>query len=728
MAALFQHGIMNFMFIMALIALQTRVISSSFISSPVSFEPAFAIPRHRQPQLSREYKLYVANDDDDGALDPVVLPGGIEDVLTRQDLEGLTVPQLKQQLRLRGLKISGRKTELVDRLVAVSFSSSSTMSSSSPSDVADTEDAVAKKSSQTSSSSTPSNSKATKFAQDRGKEFVDISEYLDEKDKGKTVKTWKLNDDVVDAEFEIDEEDEGNSSTDSDGERSSKSEVWGSEARIVDDYEGRKLVVDCLSQTVVEFRGSNSSYVSALVVASRDALKPYLAGGEKAQNKTAAEERLREIQTKREQAHKQPVRFEDNEGADTGDETGLYANIIERDFSDWGKYTLTGAQLSAAEVQGVLLLSDVYGAFSPDTQTLAEKIAFECQPVVVMVPDLFRGNPWEEAKDNPGKNENGNTYEEWRASHSDLRVSVDIRAAAACLRERYGVSSVVVWGTCYGGGRALEAAAGYLPDDRILDIDGNVGPPLVNPMATVAWYPTRYNASALFGKKRVVGGRNQLSGDEECEFAVMAVFAGEDLLPGATQDDAVKLKALLAEDDRVKDHLVKVFSGQDHGFAHIGLAAKANMDKDTAFERFVDEEFGGAGQVSMDDGEAEVACLLSTAFMETYSRAFLPTTGAPISSEQNEWSSDLEVKGLGGANARDIRKEIEESLDNFVEEPLEGISVDPTDESQRTALEEYLRSIQADEEVQEPFKIEDDDDIETMYAKLKAWDEQFELF
>ena len=36
--------------------------------------------------------------------------------------------------------------------------------------------------------------------------------------------------------------------------------------------------------------------------------------------------------------------------------------------------------------------------------------------------------------------------------------SVDIRAAAVALREQYGVRSVSIFGTCFGGGRALEAA------------------------------------------------------------------------------------------------------------------------------------------------------------------------------------------------------------------------------------------------------------------------------
>lgn len=361
-----------------------------------------------------------------------------------------------------------------------------------------------------------------------------------------------------------------------------------------------------------------------------------------------------------------------------------------------------------------MLLSDVYGPFSADTQALAEKIAFECQPVVVMVPDLFRGHPWKEDSATPGTNKKGETYEEWRATHSDLRVSIDIRAAAACLRDRYGVSSIVVWGTCYGGGRALEAAAGYIPDGRIHDVDGSVGPPHVNPMAAVAWYPTRYDASALFGNGRIAD--RQRTEIESVDFAVMAVFAGKDVIPGATSDDASKLKELLREDPRCKDSLVKVFPDQDHGFAHIGLATKSNVDKDTAFERFVDDEFGGAGAVGIDDGEADVACLLSTAFMETYSRVFLPTVGAPIASEGEGWSTDLEMKSLSNANTRDVRREIEESLDSFAEEPQGGI--DPTDKAQRKEMEALLRSMHS--------KFEEGDDLDTMYSKLKAGD--LELF
>ena len=615
--------------------------------------------------------------------------------LSRADVETLTVPQLKQQLRLRGLKVSGRKNELMDRLLH--YSNSNQTPTIEPNVI-----------SSTNNKNNNKKSTAQELAEQKGKEFVDVTAYLDEDDKGKSVKS------------SIPDEEE---TTTTDNESSSGPEVWGSEARIVDDYEGRQLVVDNLSRTIIEYKGSNQTQVKAYVVASRDALKGFLEGGEKGKHQAStAEERLREIQTKREMAARVPARLDDDDGIDEGDETGLYKNVIERDESDWGKFTQTGAQLSASEVQGVLLLSDVYGAFSDDTRALAEKVAFECQPVVVMVPDLFRGEPWKENKE--GLNDQGQTYEQWRAMHSDLRVSVDIRAAASCLRERYGVSSVVVWGTCYGGGRALEAASGYLPNGNVHDVDGNVGPPPVDPLAAVAWYPTRYNAAELFGKNHI--GSNTNDEGEKRRIAVMAIFAGNDVIAGATPDDAAELKTLLAEDDRINDHMVKVFPGRDHGFAHIGIGAHQKSSEDE-FEQFVDEEFGGAGRVGLDGGDAEVACLLSTAWMETYSRIFLPTTGPAVSVDENEseWSR-LKMKDLNDAYARDIRAEIEDALDNFVDEPLGGRMIDQTDESQKEELAELLRGMQNGESGL--YTINPGDDLTTIYAKLKASDENFQIF
>jgi dienelactone hydrolase len=633
-----------------------------------------------------------------------------ESLLSPEVVAALTVPQLKQQLRLRGLKVSGKKQELIDRLLSPSSVGEEPDYDELVKGILETD--ILSEAESKDVEAKASKSKARELAEERGKELIDVTAFLDEDDKGKTVKS---SDDSS-------KSDEPDAVKDSDIEnQESQDEVWGAEAKIVDDFEGKTPVVDALSRTIIEFRGSNRTEVQAYVIASRDALKPFLYGGK---NRTGdPEDRLREIQTKREMAAKRPMRAEEEDGIEEGDETGIFTNILHRDFTDWGKFSLTGAQLSAQEVQGVLFLSDVYGPFTDDTKTLAEKIAFECQPVVVMVPDLFRGNPWKEDSTTPGFNEDGQDYEEWRSQHSDLRVSIDIRAAAAVLREQYGVSSVVVWGTCFGGGRALEIAAGYLPGDQVHDVDGTIGPAAVEPEVAVAWYPTRYDASALFGAEKDTA--SALDANKERSMAVMAVFGGEDKLAGATPEDAANLKALLDVDPRVKDYMVKVFPQQGHGFAHSGLGRR---HEDSDLDRFVDDEFGGAGRVSMDGSDAEVACLLSTAFMETYSRVFLPTTGPTISKDERsaDWADDLSMKDIK-ENTRDVRQEIEESLSNFKEEPLSGNRIDPTNDASRDQLAEILRSMES-EDVPPELKIQPDDDLEEIYSKLIQADDSFQIF
>ena len=78
--------------------------------------------------------------------------------------------------------------------------------------------------------------------------------------------------------------------------------------------------------------------------------------------------------------------------------------MINCDYSDWGVYTQMGAQLLANEVQGILVLSDVRGIRHADTFVLCKKIAFECQPCVVLAPDLFCGEPWNDNDNNNDDN------------------------------------------------------------------------------------------------------------------------------------------------------------------------------------------------------------------------------------------------------------------------------------------------------------------------------------
>jgi len=711
-------------------------------------------------------------------VDTVLDEGGEEwdRYLDTATLKKLTIPQLKQQLRLRGKKVSGKKQELIARLLssttttnnrkedAEKNAATTTTTTTTTEDKKTSTSSQQQQQQQSSTTTKPTKTKAEEVVnkeqqtQTGGKDYIDVEAYLDDDEKGKDVKTSL----PLESSKRPDKEWDAIANT-----PSTNTEVWGkdnSDVIMVEDYEGRSPVVDGLSRTMIDYRGSNQTFVSTYVVASRDAMKPFLAGGSRNRNKTDGAvtnaymmndplERLKEIQAKREQSDKRPVRLGDDDALDeSGDETGIYKDALHREFSDWGEYTVTGAQLSADEVQGVLILSDVYGPFTDATKALAEKIAFECQPVVCMVPDLFRDKPWKEEVDvdnNPsGQNKEGQDYEEWRTQNCDeLRVSIDIRAAASVLREQYGVSSIVVWGTCFGGGRALEIGASYVPDGKIHDVDGvTIGPPPVLPEVVVAWYPTRYNAKFLFGPERYSMLQLSEPADHSRSFAVMGIFAGNDHLYGASPEDAEELKALLGHDERIKDHLIKIFPDQEHGFAHAALGGtgtkQTTEQDDDAHEqsRFVDDEFGGSGRVTINDGDADVACLLSTAFMETYSRKFLPTTGSPVSNdaEEAQWNAEstmtMHMKKISLADnaveRRDVRQEMNDSLDNHKDLPLQGGYIDPEDEEQQDELLEALRAMQDPDsfESSPELQITDEDNLETAYAKLLAGNEDFQIF
>eukprot|EP00978_Attheya_sp_CCMP212_P015918 scaffold41220_cov56-Attheya_sp.AAC.3 len=350
----------------------------------------------------------IANDEDMQPPQPSNLDG--EMTFRRDELTALTNNQLKQQLRLRGLKVSGRKAELINRLLGPL---------SNEVEVLDVD-------------GLPENSAANKKEQENTP--IDVTAYLDEDDVNRRTRSVGNTNNANEPEDDV-EEGDGNP------------EAWGSSAQVVQDYDERNIIVDGLSRTVIEYQGSNQTKVQAYVVASRDALRKFMAGGERGMNQTLTPEfRLRQLQIQREEAGKTPKRPEESmRGREDPNDPmeRVYEKIMDRDFTDWGVYTPTGAQISADEVQAVLLLSDVYGPFTEDTKLLADKIAFECQPVVVMVPDLFRGKPWPKGINTVSEtNGKGQTYEEWRALHNELQVSVDIRAAASCLKTRYGCNAM----------------------------------------------------------------------------------------------------------------------------------------------------------------------------------------------------------------------------------------------------------------------------------------------
>jgi len=643
-------------------------------------------------------------------------------------INDLTVSQLKQQLRLRGLRVSGTKSQLIQRLsqaidprlsirdnddddddVTVVEDWTSSLSSSWDDEDTSTTSKTSNNQKKFSSTTRKSNSKAEQFAKQRGKEFVDVSEYLDEKDKGKESKSFYVNNPPSSDSDEVS------------SYSSSSPETWGDEAKIIDDYEGKSIIVDSLSRTIIQYRGSNHTMVEAYVVASKDSLKSFLAGGNRygsytSKNTTAEiEKQIQDIQLNKEKATKLPRKMDDMDGVDEDDEEGHYTHVMERDYGDWGKYSMTGEQFSSQEIKGLLLLTDLLyddhddnddGPFTESTKRLADQIAFELQPMVVMVPDLFRGNV---ARMMDSSDSQQQKQQEWfENKHPHLRVSVDIRAAAAALRRQYGVNNVGILGMGYGGGKALEMAGRVYPGNVLDDVGGVVGPPHVNPSAVVSWYPTNYNATLLFGQDRI-----SLEAFDDYQTSVMALFAEEDTLMGATTKDAEILKNLLSQDERIKDMMVKVFSRQKHGFAQ-EVHAMVHNDE---FNRLDQNEYGGE-YTSLDSSDTEAAYLLSSAFLETYSRSFLPTVGPPIEDDDN-WS-DLHMKDLSASRLKNVRSDIENMLAKHEGTDLDLGRMHPLDYMNPISDMEDVDKTLADAMKNKPYGLSPEDDADTMVEKLKA--------
>jgi hypothetical protein len=87
------------------------------------------------------------------------------------------------------------------------------------------------------------------------------------------------------------------------------------------------------------------------------------------------------------------------------------------------------------------------------------------------------------------------------------------------------------------------------------------------------------------------------------------------------------------------------------------------------------------------------------------------------------------MKDISDSATRDIRQEIQEAMDNFVEEPLlSGPRIDPTDPSQEEQLKKLLSSMQDPGAESSDNAILPDDDLPTVYAKLIAQDDRFQIF
>lgn len=189
---------------------------------------------------------------------------------------------------------------------------------------------------------------------------------------------------------------------------------------------------------------------------------------------------------------------------------------------------------------GVLLLSDVFGFEDSSTREFAYRVA--CTGYNVLVPDLFRGNPW--VKDQPK-----DLFEQWRAGQNPERISKDIDAAAKWMATEFiaaGISKKLgIIGFCFGGGQVIDVLA------RDEGSYFGIG---------VSFYGTRMNSSVAANVKVPV---LFISGDNDTLCPV---------------SNLIDIEKKIGNGSRVL-----IFEGRGHGFAHRPESLEEDEDAEKAF-------------------------------------------------------------------------------------------------------------------------------------------------
>ncbi|XVF63348.1 hypothetical protein PTKIN_Ptkin09bG0080600 [Pterospermum kingtungense] len=188
---------------------------------------------------------------------------------------------------------------------------------------------------------------------------------------------------------------------------------------------------------------------------------------------------------------------------------------------------------------GVLLLSDIFGFQDSATRDFAYQVA--CHGYNVLVPDLFRGDPW--AKSRPKAK-----FEEWLASQDPQRVANDIASSTKWMVDEFtaaGISKKLgIIGFCFGGGRVIDVLAA----DQGACFS-----------TAVSFYGTRMDPSAASKIKVPV---LFISGDNDplCPVSVLSEF----------------------EKSIGKGSRVVIFKGRGHAFAHRPGSPEEDADAEQA--------------------------------------------------------------------------------------------------------------------------------------------------
>ncbi|XP_021748145.1 carboxymethylenebutenolidase homolog [Chenopodium quinoa] len=189
---------------------------------------------------------------------------------------------------------------------------------------------------------------------------------------------------------------------------------------------------------------------------------------------------------------------------------------------------------------GILLLTDIFGFEDSYTRDFAYRVA--CNGYNVLVPDLFRGDPW-------SKDQSQAQLEQWLAKHDPSRIAADIATATKWMVDEFMAADssrkLGIIGFCYGGGRVLDVLA--RDQDSVFDTG-------------VSFYGTRMNLSTASNVKvpvLFVTGDN----DPLCQVSILNEFGN-----------------VIGNNSKVI-----VFEGRGHGFVHRPETPEEDADAEEAF-------------------------------------------------------------------------------------------------------------------------------------------------
>ncbi|KAK9743269.1 hypothetical protein RND81_03G227700 [Saponaria officinalis] len=189
---------------------------------------------------------------------------------------------------------------------------------------------------------------------------------------------------------------------------------------------------------------------------------------------------------------------------------------------------------------GILLLSDIFGLEDSYNRDFAYRVA--CNGYNVLVPDLFRGDPWSRERSEA-------MFEEWLARQEPNRVAKDIAASTKWMVDEFkaaGLSKKLgVIGFCFGGARLLEVLA---RDEKSIFGTG------------VSYYGSRMDPSTARNVK----------------VPVLLITGSRD--PLCTVDTVNEVNNAIANESKVV-----IFEGRGHGFVHRPQTSEDDDDAEEAF-------------------------------------------------------------------------------------------------------------------------------------------------